>query len=165
MNRLILVLFIFLAFNANAQVIHSIVVQGTERVEDDTVKSYLDIIPGVNFGNDQIDASLKKLYASNLFQKVEIIPQGDKLYVELVENPKINLLVFEGNSKMKTKELEDEIMLRSRMIYTKAKVQDDVNRITDLYRKNGRFSAKVIPQIITLPQNRVNLIFKIEELF
>ena len=163
MNRLILVLFIFLAFNANAQVIHSIVVQGTERVEDDTVKSYLDIIPGVNFGNDQIDASLKKLYASNLFQKVEIIPQGDKLYVELVENPKINLLVFEGNSKMKTKELEDEIMLRSRMIYTKAKVQDDVNRITDLYRKNGRFSAKVIPQIITLPQNRVNLIFKIEE--
>lgn len=154
---------IFLSFNASAEVINKIVIQGNERVEEDTIKSYIDITLGANFTRENLNDSIKKLYASNLFQKVDLTEQGSTLYVKVVENPKINLVVFEGNSKIKTKDLEAEIFLKPRSIYTKAKVQEDVNRIIDLYNKNGRFSAKVIPQIIVLPQNRVDLIYKIEE--
>ncbi len=158
-----LVFTIFFTCYANGQTVSSIVIQGNERIEEDTIKSYLDITPGKAFTNEDLDNSVKKLYSSNLFQKIDVTPQGDKLFIKVVENPKLNLVVFEGNSKVKTKDLESEISLRSRAIYTKAKVQEDVNRIIDLYNKNGRFSAKVTPQIITLPQNRVNLIYKIEE--
>lgn len=162
-RHILLILLTFFCFTAKAEIIHSIIVQGNERIEEETIKSYLDITPGVNFTNENLDDSIKQLYSSNLFQKVDIYTQGDKLYIKVVENPKLNLVVFEGNSKVKTKDLESEISLKPRGIYTKAKVQEDVNRIIDLYNKNGRFSAKVTPQIITLPQNRVNLIYKIEE--
>lgn len=162
-RKFILILTILFSFSAYGQVINNIVITGVERVEDDTIKSYLDIVPGVDFTSEQLDSSLKKLYASNLFQRVNFTITGNTLNIKVVENPKINLVVFEGNSKVKTKDLEAEIALKPRSIYTKAKVQEDVNRIIDLYNKNGRFSAKVIPQIIALPQNRVDLVFKIEE--
>lgn len=163
LTRFIVLFFLLLSNFAQAEVISNIVIQGNERVEESTIKSYIDINPGVSFSHDQLDTSIKKLYASNLFQKVNISVKGNTLYIVVVENPKINLVVFEGNSKVKTKDLEGEISLRTRAIYTKAKVQEDVNRIIDLYNKNGRFSAKVIPQVIVLPQNRVNLIYKIDE--
>jgi outer membrane protein insertion porin family len=154
---------LFLSSLAYGETISNIVIQGNERIEEDTIKSYIDIIPGKEFSHEDLDTSIKKLYASNLFQKVNISVEGASLQVKIVENPKLNLVVFEGNSKVKNKDLEAEISLKPRGIYTKAKVQEDVNRIIELYNKNGRFSAKVIPQIISLPQNRVNLIYKIEE--
>lgn len=150
----------FLVYGAS---INSIIIEGNERVEEDTIKAYIDIHPGISFSNEDLDSSIKKLYASNLFQKVDIKVNQSQLLIKVVENPKINLIAFEGNSKIKAKDLESEISLKPRAIYTKAKVQEDVNRIIDLYHKNGRFSAKVIPQIISLPQNRVNLVYKIEE--
>ncbi len=162
--RILLAVFVLLfSVVSSAETINAIVVKGNERIEDDTVKSYVDIIPGVNFSKEELDSSVKRLYGSNLFKKVDIKVESGKLYIKVEENPKINLIAFEGNSKIKDKELETEISLKPRAIYTKAKVQEDVNRIIDLYSKNGRFSAKVIPQIIVLPQNRVNLIYKITE--
>ncbi len=164
MYKFALALFLVVfSFFANAQTINKIVVQGNERVEEETIKSYLDIIPGIKFSSEDLDNSIKKLYNSNLFQNVEVNAKGEILYIKVIENPKINLVAFEGNSKIKDKELESEIVLKPRAIYTKAKVQDDVNRIIDLYNKKGRFSAKVTPQIIPLAQNRVNLVFKVEE--
>lgn len=145
------------------ETVNNIVIKGNERIEEDTIKSYLNIHPGVSFNNEDLDISIKKLYASNMFKKVEISVKGNSLIIKVIENPKINLIVFEGNSKIKTKDLDSEIALKPRAVYTKAKVQEDVNRIIDLYHKNGRFSAKVIPQIISLPQNRVNLVYKIDE--
>jgi outer membrane protein insertion porin family len=162
--RFIFIIFLVLSsISAHAQIINKVVVHGNERVEDETIKSYLDYIPGMDFTNENLDSSIKRLYGSNLFQNVDVKIQGNSLYVNVTENPKINLVTFEGNSNIKDKELESEIYLKPRAIYTKAKVQDDVNRIIDLYSKKGRFSAKVTPQIIVLPQNRVNLVFKIEE--
>lgn len=164
MYKITLAIFLVLfSFFANAEVVNKIIIQGNERVEEETIKSYIDIIPGIKFSNEDLDNSTKKLYNSNLFQTVDVTAKGDVLYIKVSENPKINLVVFEGNSKIKDKELESEIILKPRAIYTKSKVQDDVNRIIDLYNKKGRFSAKVTPQIISLAQNRVNLVFKIEE--
>jgi outer membrane protein insertion porin family len=162
-RRILFILVVLLSSSAYSQIINNIVIKGTERIEDSTVKSYLDITPGVNFTSEQLDSSIKKLYASKLFHRVNITIVGNTLNIKVIENPKINLVVFEGNSKVKTNDLEAEISLKPRSIYTRHKVQEDVNRIIDLYNKNGRFSAKVTPQIIALPQNRVDLVFKIEE--
>lgn len=162
-RNIIFIGFLFLSVFAYGEMVDKIIIQGNERIEEDTIKSYLDIHPRVDFNQEALDKSIKKLYASNMFKKVEISVKGKSLIVKVIENPKINLIVFEGNSKLKSKDLESEIILKPRAVYTKAKVQEDVNRIIDLYHKNGRFSAKVIPQIIALPQNRVNLVYKIEE--
>ncbi len=162
-RHIIFVCALLLSASSYGETVNSIIIQGNERIEDDTIKAYIDIHPGVSFNHEELDSSIKKLYSSNMFQKIELFVKGNSLLVKVIENPKINIIAFEGNSKVKSKDLESEISLKPRAIYTKAKVQEDVNRIIDLYHKNGRFSAKVIPQIITLPQNRVNLVYKIEE--
>ena len=110
-----------------------------------------------------VDRSLKTLFATGLFADVKINWDGSVLTINVVENPIINRVVFEGESKVSEKDLNKEVQLKPRMVFTRAKVQGDVQRIIELYRRNGKFAATVDPQIIQRPQNRVDLIFSITE--
>lgn len=110
---------------------------------------------------DRIDRSLKSLYATGLFSDVTIRQDGTRLIVRVVENPIVNRVAFEGNERIKDETLQAETTLRPRVIYTRSKVQSDVQRILTLYRQSGRFAATVEPKIIDLPQNRVDVVFEI----
>jgi outer membrane protein insertion porin family len=138
-------------------------IEGTERVDPDTVKSYLKIQPGDLYTTDKADASLKALYATGLFSDVRLDREGSTLIVRVSENPVINLIRFEGNHKLTTDNLTKEIQLRPRVVFTREKVQSDVGRLLEIYRRAGHFAATVTPKIIRLPQNRVDLIFEIDE--
>src|SRR5580693_515800 len=144
-------------------VVGRIVVQGNERIEQDTILSYLPIQVGDTVDQAKLDLALKTLSHTDLFADVKIQLQGDTLLVQVVENPIINQVLFEGNSSIKEDKLKDEVVVRPRGIFTKAKVQEDVGRIIELYRRGGRISATVTPKIVNLPQRRVDLIFEINE--
>lgn len=146
---------------AQNNTIREIEVVGVQRTEASTVKSYLLVQPGDPFDDARIDRSLKSLFATGLFADVSITRDGDRLVVNVVENPIVNQVAFEGNRKIDDKTLEAEIALKPRTIFTRAKVQSDVTRILTLYRRGGRFAATVEPKIIELPQNRVDVIFEI----
>ncbi|MGH7034363.1 MAG: outer membrane protein assembly factor BamA, partial [Stellaceae bacterium] len=144
-------------------VITEVRIEGTQRVEPDTVKSYLQIQPGDVYDQGKADASLKALFATGLFSNVELRRDGSALIVAVTENPVINRIQFEGNHKLTDDNLTSEIQLRPRVVFTREKVQSDVSRLLELYRRSGRFAATVQPKIIQLPQNRVDLIFEIDE--
>jgi outer membrane protein insertion porin family len=148
---------------AQGGVIQRILVQGNERIEPSTVISYLPVAPGEPVDSAKIDLALKALFRTDLFSDVKIDFQNGDLIVTVVENPIINRVIFEGNSGLKEDKLRDEVTVRPRGIFTRSKVQGDVQRIVELYRRSGRISANVTPQIIELPQKRVDLIFKIDE--
>lgn len=151
------------AASQTSDVIQRIVVEGNQRIEPSTVESYLTIRPGETYDTQKVDASIKSLYATGLFDDVSIQRQDDVLLVKVVENPIINRIAFEGNKRLETKVLESEIQLRPRVVYTRARVQNAVSRILELYRRNGRYAAQVEPKIIELDQNRVDLVFEINE--
>ncbi len=140
-----------------------VVVRGTQRIEPATVLSYMAIREGQPYDEQIVDLSLKTLFATGLFADVKMGWDGSTLTVNVVENPIINQIVFEGNSKVSEKDLVKEVQLKPREVFTRAKVQADVQRIIELYRRNGKFAATVDPQIIQRPQNRVDLIFSINE--
>jgi outer membrane protein insertion porin family len=148
---------------APGPVVQRIVVHGTQRIEPATVLSYLAIHEGQPYDAQIVDLSLKTLFATGLFADVKMNWDGSILTVNVVENPIINQIVFEGNSKVSEKDLTKEVQLKPREVFTRAKVQADVQRIIELYRRNGKFAATVDPQIIQRPQNRVDLIFSINE--
>lgn len=154
---------------ANAQegaeptVIRSIQVQGNQRVEANTVGSYLLFGRGDPYSAERIDMSIKTLYATGLFADVEIDPQDGNVLIKVVENPIINRVIFEGNKAMKTDKITDEIEAEPRAIFTRSKIQEDVQRIIELYRQSGRFAANVEPKVVQQPQNRIDLIFEITE--
>lgn len=143
--------------------IKRIVVQGAQRVEPATVLSYVSIREGEPYDEQSVDRSLKTLFATGLFADVKLNWDGSTLTINVVENPIINQVVFEGNDKVSEKDLNKEVQMKPRTVFTRAKVQADVARIIELYRRNGKFAATVDPQIIQRPQNRVDLIFSINE--
>jgi outer membrane protein insertion porin family len=150
--------------SAHAQgVIQSIQVQGNRRVEPETVRSYLTFSTGDVYDPAAVDESLKTLFATGLFQDVRIRREGSTIIVILVENPIINRVAFEGNKAIEDDTLATEVQLKPRSVYTRARVQADVQRILDLYRRQGIYSAQVDPKIINLDNNRIDVVFEIHE--
>jgi outer membrane protein insertion porin family len=147
----------------NTGVVTRIIVQGNERIEQSTVLSYLPIQPGEPVDPAKIDTALKALFRTDLFADVRIDFANGDLTVHVVENPIINRVIFEGNRGLKEDKLREEVSVRPRGIFTRARVQQDVQRIIELYRRSGRISAQVEPKIVELPQKRVDLIFEIDE--
>jgi outer membrane protein insertion porin family len=143
--------------------IHDFKVEGNQRIETATVLSYIDLQKGDPFDPALLDRALKNLYATGLFADVSIRQDGNDLVVKVVENPVINEIRFEGNKKLKSDDLKTELQLKPRQVLTRTKVQVDVDRLQEMYRLSGRFSAVIDPKIIKLDQNRVNLIFEISE--
>ena len=143
--------------------IQEIQVVGTQRIEPATVQSYMQIDPGDPFDPVKLNEALKSLFATGLFSDVTLQREGAVLIVSVVENPIINRIAFEGNSKIDNEVLETEIELKPRIVFTQTKAQNDVQRLINLYQRQGRFGATIEPKVIQLPQNRVDLVFEINE--
>lgn len=148
---------------AQADVIRAIEIRGAQRVDPGTVRSYMNLQEGDLFDSRRVDQSLKSLFATGLFADISLRREGSTLVVNVVENPIINRIAFEGQNEVTSETLQPEVTLRPRVIYTRAKVQEDVKRILAVYRRNGMFAASVEPKIIQLEQNRVDLVFEINE--
>jgi outer membrane protein insertion porin family len=151
------------AGQAAAQSSSLIVVEGNRRVEAETIRSYFRANPGEQLDSYKIDQALKALYATGLFQDVRINQSGPRLIVTVVENPVINRVAFEGNAKLKDEQLTNEVQSKTRGTLSRPTVQADVQRIVEIYRRNGRFDVRVEPKIIELPNNRVDLVFEVKE--
>lgn len=144
--------------------VRDIKVEGLERVEVETVLSYVDIKKNTIIDDAKMDSSLKQLYATGLFNDVSLNMKNDGLLIiKVAENPIINKVLFDGNDKVDDEMLKGELQLAPRSTYSRAKVQEDVQRILEIYKRTGRYAVVVEPQIIERDQNRVDLIFKIDE--
>jgi outer membrane protein insertion porin family len=143
--------------------IQAIKVEGNQRIEDGTIKSYILLQPGDPFDPDRMDRSLKTLYATGLFKDVRLNRVGDTLVVQVVENPIVNRVAFEGNHKLTDDQLRPEMQLRPRAVFTPAAAEADRQRILALYAQRGYYDASVEPKIIRLSQNRVDVVFQIND--
>jgi outer membrane protein insertion porin family len=147
-----------------APMIRSIAVRGNVRLEPETVRAYANLSPGESYTSEKLDQALKDLYATELFADVTITgAETGNLVINVRENPVINRIVLEGNKRLKSDKILPEIKLSPRQIFTRSKVRSDVERIVELYRRQGRFAARVEPKIVQLDQNRVDLVFEIFE--
>ena len=147
-----------------APVIQNIVVRGNQRIEPETIGSYLPIQPGMRAEQEFLDLALKTLFNTGLFADISLeMQEGDILLITVQENPIVNRVILEGNKRLKDDKLTEEIQLAPRAIYTRAKVQSDVQRMIELYRAKGRFAAIVTPKVTTLEQNRIDVIYEIDE--
>jgi len=154
----------FVSSSALAQTVQSISVEGNRRVEVETIRSYFKPGPGGRLDQGAIDDGLKALIETGLFQDVRINRgSGGQIIVSVVENPVIGRIAFEGNKKVKDEQLTAEVQSKARGTFSRAMVQSDTLRIAEIYRRSGRYDVRVTPEIIEQPNNRVDLIFTVEE--
>ena len=144
-------------------IIQSITVTGMQRLEPDTIRSYIKLRYGQPYSQVVADEALKDLFATELFSDVQIRNDRGNVVIQVKENPVINRIVLEGNKRIKDDKILPEIKLASRQIFTRSKVRADVARIIELYKRQGRFAATVEPKMVTLEQNRVDIVFEITE--
>jgi outer membrane protein insertion porin family len=154
---------VVMAETRSPQATSSIMVEGNRRIEADTIRSYFHARPGGRLDAAALDAALKDLLASGLFQDVRISHAGDRVVVTVVESPVINRVAFEGNKNVKDDQLRGELQSKPAGPLSRATVQADVVRLTDIYHRNGRFDVRVEPKIIELPNQRVDLVFEVQE--
>ncbi len=148
---------------AQSGVIRDIRVVGNRRVEPETVKTYITMSVGERYDNAKAEESFQALFATGLFQDVKINLNGNVLVVTVVESPVVNRVAFEGNKQIKDDVLKAEIQLKDRQIFTRARVQSDVQRILNVYQRSGYYAVAVEPKVIELDHNRVDLVFEIKE--
>lgn len=143
--------------------IRALAVSGNQRLETETVLSYTSLRVGEPYTRERLDEALRDLYATELFADVQIRDDQGALTIEVRENPVVNRIVLEGNKRLKSDKIQPEIRLSPRQIFTRSKVRADVARIIELYRRQGRFAANVEPKTVQLDQNRVDVVFEIDE--
>lgn len=153
---------------AEDPVLKDVVIKGNTRIEEQTILSYIGLRKGLEYNRYDLDQALKALFATGFFSDVDLIPEpvGEgqvRLVVEVTENPIISQIAFEGNKRLEDDELQKEIELRPRSVLSRTKVQSDTQRLLQIYRRSGRYSAQVEPKVITLENNRVNLVFEVDE--
>jgi outer membrane protein insertion porin family len=155
---------VLVSSSALAQTVQSISVEGNRRVEVETIRSYFKPGPGGRLDQGAIDDGLKALIETGLFQDVKINRgPGGQIIVSVVENPVIGRVAFEGNKKIKDEQLTAEVQSKARGTFSRAMVQSDTLRIAEIYRRSGRYDVTVTPEIIEQPNNRVDLIFTVNE--
>ncbi len=148
---------------AQAAVVRSIDVRGNVRVDDGVIRNTINIRPGQNFSNDDIDEAVKRLFATGLFSDVRISQSGSTLVVQVSEYQTVNQVLFQGNSKIKDAQLSSAVQTKPRTPFNRAQIDADTDLIRQAYGKIGRDEATVTPQIVDLGDNRVNVVFEINE--
>ena len=146
-----------------SNIIRTISVAGSERLEPSTILSYIRLRVGQEYTSVSADEALKDLGATELFSNFSIRNDNGNVVITVTENPVINRIVLEGNRRLDADKILPEIRLAPRQIFTRSKVRADVARIIELYKRQGRFAATVEPKMVQLPQNRVDIVFEINE--
>lgn len=145
-------------------VIRKITIEGNHRIERSTIESYLKLKPGESYNSLKEDEAIKRLYATSLFRNIKMDMSSDgNLIVSVTETPFISSVVFRGNSKIKANMLSREIYTMAGESLSQAKIELDVKKISEIYKRSGRFATIVTPKIEDLENNRVKVIFDIAE--
>jgi outer membrane protein insertion porin family len=148
---------------AAQEAVRQIAVAGAQRLEPQTILSYIRLRPGDPWNQAAGDQILQELYATELFSNVSVAFDAGTVTIDVVENPVVNRILLEGNKRIKQEKILPEIKLAPRQIFTRSKVRADVARIIELYKRQGRFAATVEPKMVQLAQNRVDVVFEIQE--
>ena len=143
--------------------INNIEIQNNQRLDTETIMTYLEIEVGDKINYEILNKKLKKMYKLGLFADIKFRVKGNKLIVLVKENPMINNVSFFGNKKIKEENLREDINLKPRNVFLKKDLQTAISSIQDIYKRSGYFSAKISSSISTLSQNRIDINFKIAE--
>lgn len=140
-----------------------VTIRGNRRIEVETILSYMQLPTDRAITGEDLNSAVRRLFDTGLFKDVQVVPSEGQLIVEVVENPSINVIAFEGNDALKDEDLQQIIRLRPRLPFTLSGAEADAQSIIEVYRRTGRYGAQVEPVIIERDENRVDLVFEINE--
>ena len=141
----------------------TVIIRGNRRIEVETILSYMQLPTDRAITAEDLNIAVRRLFDTGLFRDVQIVPSENQVIVEVDENPSISVIAFEGNDILRDEDLGQIIQLRPRLPFTRSGAEADAQAIIEVYRRTGRYGARVEPVIIERSDNRVDLVFEISE--
>ncbi len=141
----------------------NVTIEGNERVDAATILNYAGIKRGQEVSAAALNDAYQRILNSNLFETVELVPQGSTLVIRVREYPIVNVISIEGNKRLKDEKLSELIKSQPRRVYSPSMAESDAAAIAEAYRVSGRLAASVTPKIIRRSDNRVDLVFEVTE--
>ena len=138
-------------------------VSGNQRMDAESVRILSDVHVGDNVSAEGANQIAKRLQESGYFSRVNVRMSGNVLKIDIVEAPTVNMVTIEGNDEISTDDLKKELRLKSRDSYDESVIGADVQRMLTLYQRKGFFGTTIEPQKIELDDNRVNVVYEIDE--
>jgi outer membrane protein insertion porin family len=141
----------------------NVTIEGNDRVDTATILNFAGIRRGEEVSAAGLNDAYQRILNSNLFETVELVPQGSTLLIRVQEYPIVNVISIEGNKRLKDEQLSELIKSQPRRVYSPDLAESDAASIAEAYRVSGRLAAQVTPKIIRRNENRVDLVFEISE--
>ena len=154
---------VMVTWGANAATVSRIDVNGTQRMDAESVRILSDVQVGDNVGSETANQIAKRLQESGYFSSVSVRMSGNVLKIDVTEAPTVNMVTIEGNDEIDTEDLKKELRLKARSAYDESVIGADVQRMLTIYQRNGFFGTKIEPKKIDLGDNRVNVVYEITE--
>ena len=143
--------------------VSEIAISGNSSVSDSTISAYLPVRVGDAISEDSLDNAIDSMFATKLFNDVTINIEGTRISIAVVENPIVNRVNIEGNDVLDDERLLAELDIQPRRVFTRKVAVDATQKLLEIYRLSGRYAAEITPQVIRLDNNRVDLIFEVDE--
>ena len=165
--KFIIYTFFVVFFNFNATFaelkVSKILIEGNQRVDNETILSFISLSEGSSYINSDVNIILKDLYKTGFFSNVQVSNKKGVLVISVEENSILNLIGFEGNKRFDDEILNEIVSLKKNQIYSKKIVSEATNKLIELYKTQGRFAASIVPKVVELDGKRVDLVFEIDE--
>ena len=156
-------LFIFFCSSLSAEILNKIEVKGNQRVSPETIKMFADVSIGEDFDSSDFNTTLKNLYDTNFFNKIELKIENNTLQIYVEEFPIIQNVTIEGVEKTKIKdELKRNILFKSRTSFNKILLEKDKNTVTKILKQFGFYFSNTQILIKDLGDNKIDLVYKIQ---
>ena len=117
---------------SNAEIVNKLNIEGNERISNETMAVFGDIVLGKNYEPSDISLLIKKLYETNFFSNIRAEVKNGVLTIIVLENPIIQSVEFNGENASKyRKKINELILLKEKNAFVKNYLKSDINIIKE----------------------------------
>ncbi len=158
-----IILILSLFKSSYAELIKEIKIFGNDRISKETILMFSEIQIQDNLDSKNLNKILKNLYDTNFFKDISLKIENNILLINVIENPIIQNIKYEGIKAKKIKDLiSNNTILKSRSSYDEFILNQDKERIQSLLKELGYFFPKINIFTEKLDDNKINLTYEID---
>ena len=165
MMRLFIYIFfiVIFSFKVNAEIINEVEIEGNNRISNSNIILFGNIELNEDYDNNKINRTLKNLYETDFFEKINISIKNNILIIKVQENPIIQSIEITGvKNKTVLELLKDNLILKEKNPFVENKVRRDEIKLKNILKINGYYFSKIKSKIKNNVNNTIDLKYEIE---
>ena len=155
-------IFLLLLINNSFSEVKKVDISGNLRVSAATIENLVNK-KITNIDSIYINNLTKKIYDTEFFSDVKISYNQDTLKIVVIENPVVNFFYINGLEGDDLTEVNKIIKLKENVIFSNAKLKNDLENISTYLKTQGYFRSIVSPDVIKIENSQINLIYNVDK--